>query len=186
MSSFNLALPKEYIACEQVRRISQSFSASISLSVSREATPNFLIHWRTFTASSARTDGWPSISTNKIEQVSLMPPSSSVENTRLPRCFSAASTVCVSKNSKTDGLILEPMSSAAASSANSSVRQAIKKVRRAKGLLTSLSVALVMIPSVPSDPIQRSRKLIPLTNFLKGAPHFTFSPVGRNPSRAYT
>ena len=50
----------------------------------------------------------------------------------------------------------------------------------------SLMVALVIIPNVPSDPIQRSRKLIPLTNFLKGAPHFTFSPVGRNPSRAYT
>ena len=62
--------------------------------------------------------------------------------------------------------------------------QAGRNVRRALGLLTSLSVALVMIPRVPSEPIQRSRILSPLTNLRSGAPHVTFSPVGKKPSSA--
>ena len=184
MSSFNFAFPRAYIAWEHVRRISQSASASASTSVSRKATAYCAIQARTFTASSARAAGWPSISTSRIAWVSSTPCNSAVEKTRLPRRFSAASTVCVSRNSKTAGFTRAPIKAAAASSAPSSVRQASRNVRRALGLLTSLSVALVMIPRVPSEPIQRSRILSPLTNLRSGAPQVTFSPVGKKPSSA--
>lgn len=70
--------------------------------------------------------------------------------------------------------------------ASVSLRKTARQVQRLAGLGTSLSVARVITPSMPSEPIQRSRRFKPEANFFSGAPQRTGSPVGKKPSRPRT
>ena len=73
-----------------------------------------------------------------------------------------------------------------ASAASSSVRKVAVMVRTASGLGTTLITALVITPSVPSDPTNSSVRLYPTTSLMHLEPVRTTSPVGSTTSSPMT
>ena len=51
---------------------------------------------------------------------------------------------------------------------------------------TSFSVAFVIMPSVPSEPMTSWSRQKPVEHFFKGAPRLAILPFGRTTSIAYT
>ena len=180
MSSLSFASPSSNIAPEHWRRTAHSSSTSARLRATLKAS--------VCCCAQASTSYFKS-------STSLSDPASSSRMTGRPLCpgktarpvaRSAQSTLSRSRNSQIAGCTRARNSTFAAVSAAPSSLKDVSSVHRAAGCGTSLSTAPVTMPSMPSLPIHRSRRLKPAANFLVAVPHSTNSPVGRKPRRAMT
>ena len=179
-SSFSFESPSLNIAPEHERLTSQRASASARVRAARWASEWRLAHPRRILRC-PRTSALPPASSRSTTGRPAWP-----RNTTFPVARSAQSTEYRSRNSQMAGCTLRLKRARTALKASVSVLNETRSVQRSSGLGISFRVASVTIPSIPSLPIQRSRRLNPAENFFVAVPHSTNSPVGRNPFSART
>ena len=156
------------------RRLASSSVAAVRTSMAPRAAAIFAIA----AASSATTCGWPSVSMMRTAAASVGRPTWAKSSTQR--------MVCWSRNSSVQGMIFAAMMSETVSPAASIEVYVASIVFRAAGWGTSFSSTRVTMPSVPSEPMNRSRRLYPATSLTHLLPSQTISPLARTASSPMT